>query len=75
MLLAATRPALRARIADRPDIADMDRGHLNYPDAAIAVASDVMSLVDGNRFQLTRPISGAEATQAVERLRALAAQP
>lgn len=74
-LLAATRPVLRARIADRPDIADMDRGHLNYPDAAIAVASGVMSLVDGNRFQLTRAISGAEATQAVERLRALAAQP
>ena len=74
-LLAATRPALRARIADRPDIADMDRAHLNYPDAAIAVASGVMPLADGNRFQLTRPVSGAEATQAVERLRALSAQP
>lgn len=74
-LLAATRPALRARIADRPDIADMDRRHLNYPDAAIAVVSGVMPLVEGNRFQLTQPISGAEATQAVERLRALAAQP
>ena len=74
-LMAATRPVLRARIAERPDIADMDRRHLNYPDAAIAVASGVMSLADGNRFQLTRAISGAEATQAVERLRALAAQP
>ena len=74
-LLAATRPALRARIAVRPDIADMDRGHLNYSDAAIAVASGVMALADGNRFQLTRPISGAAATQAVERLRGLAAQP
>ena len=74
-LLAATRPVLRARIADRPDIADMDRAHLNYPDAAVAVAAGVMPLVDGNRFQLSRPVSGTEATQAVERLLALAAQP
>lgn len=74
-LLAGTRPVLRARIADRPDIADMDRGHLNYPDAAIAVASGVMSLVDGTTFQLSRAVSGAEATQTVERLSALAAQP
>jgi tetratricopeptide (TPR) repeat protein len=73
-LLAASRPALRARIADRPEIADMDRGHLNYPDAAVAVASGVMPLLDGSQFQLTRPVSGAEATQAVERLLALAAQ-
>ena len=74
-LLATTRPVLRARIADRPDIADMDRGHLNYPDAAIAVASGVMPLVDGNGFQLSRAVSGTEATQVVERLRALGAQP
>ena len=74
-LLAATRPGLRARIADRPDIADMDRAHLNYADAAIAVASGVMPLVGGNSFQLSRAVSGTEATQAVERLRALAVQP
>ncbi len=74
-LLANTRPVLRARIADRPDIADMDRGHLNYRDAAIAVASGVMPLVDGNRFQLSQAVTGAEATQTVERLRALVVQP
>jgi tetratricopeptide (TPR) repeat protein len=73
-LLARTRPALQARIAERPAIADMDGGHLNYPDAAVAVASGVMPLVNGNQFQLTRPVSGAEATETVERLQALAAQ-
>jgi Tfp pilus assembly protein PilF len=73
-LLAATRPALRTRIAARPAIADMDPAHLNYPDAAVAVAAGVMPLVDGNQFQLTRPVTGADATQAIERLQALAAQ-
>ena len=75
MLLEATRPALRARLADRPAIADMDRGHLNYPDASMAVASGVMPLAGGSRFELGRAVTGAEATQAVERLLALAAQP
>ena len=74
-LLAATRPVLRVRIAERPQIADMDPNHLSYPDAAIAVASGVMPLVNGDRFEMTRPVSGAEAVEAIERLRALAARP
>jgi hypothetical protein len=71
-LIAADRPALRARIAERPRIADMGTGHLSYPAASIAVASGVMPLLDGERFAVGRDVSGAEAAEAVDRLRALA---
>ena len=71
-LIAATRPALRARLDDRPRIADMPAGHLNYPDVAAAVAAGVLPLLDGDRFDMARPVSGAEAIAAVDRLRALA---
>jgi tetratricopeptide (TPR) repeat protein len=71
--LAASRPELRARIATRPVIADVSAGHLNYQQVAVAVAAGVLPLLDGNRFDVTRPVSGAEAVDAVNRLRALAA--
>ena len=51
----------------------MPMGHLNYPDAAVAVASGVVPLFDGSRFDMARPVSGADAIAAVDRLRALAA--
>ncbi len=72
-LMADTRPALRARLAERPAISDMASGHLSFPDVAAAVASGVVPLLEGNRFQMTRPVSGAEAIDAVNRLLALAA--
>ena len=72
-LIAAERPALRARIAERPRIADMATGHLSYPAASVAVASGVMPLLDGGRFAVGRDVSGAEAVEAVDRLRALLA--
>jgi tetratricopeptide (TPR) repeat protein len=71
-VMAATRPALRAHFDARPAIADMPAGHLNYPDVAVAVAAGIVPLVDGNRFDMTRPVSGAEALAAVDRLRSLA---
>jgi tetratricopeptide (TPR) repeat protein len=55
----------------RPKIADMSPGHLSYPAVAVAVASGVMPLVDGDRFGVTRPVSGAEALEAVDRIVAL----
>lgn len=72
-VLAADRADLRARIAERPQIADMAAGHLSYPAAAVAVASGVLPLLDGGRFQVARPVSGEEAAEAVARLRSLAA--
>lgn len=68
---ASTNPALRARIAAQPRIADMTPTHLVYPAAAAAVASGVMPLVDGDRFEVSREVTGAEAVSAVERLQAL----
>jgi tetratricopeptide (TPR) repeat protein len=74
-LAAATRPDLRTRTADRPRIADMPETHLSYPAAAVAVASGVMPLVDGGRFDVARPVQGAEAVEVVARIQAIAAPP
>jgi tetratricopeptide (TPR) repeat protein len=71
-LLAQRRPELKARLSERPKIADMAPAHLNYPAVSIAVSSGVVPLLDGQRFQTTRPVSGAEAIDTVNRLRALA---
>jgi hypothetical protein len=70
--LAAGNPGLRKRIAERPKIADMSPGHLSYPAVSIAVASGVMPLLDGGRFQASRGVGGAEAIEVIGRLRALA---
>ena len=70
--LATTRPELRERIAQRPAIADVPPGHVNYPQVSAAIGSGVLSLLPGNRFDVTGPVSGAEAVDAVGRLRALA---
>jgi len=75
MVLAADRPDLRARLADRPQITDMAPGHLSYPAASVAVASGVMPLLDGGRFDVARLVSGAEAAEAIARLRTLAGPP
>ena len=71
-VIAASRPDVRPRLAERPQIADMAEGHLSYPAVSVAVASGVMPLLDGGRFQVTRPVSGAEAMEVVARMRALA---
>ena len=71
-LMAASRPGLRPRLAERPQIADMAAGHLSYPAVSVAVASGAMPLLDGGRFQAAGSVSGAEAIEVVARLRALA---
>ena len=71
-LMAASRPDLRPRLAERPQIADMAAGHLSYPAVSVAVASGIMPLLDGGRFQAARRVSGAEAIEVVARLRTLA---
>jgi tetratricopeptide (TPR) repeat protein len=64
-------PALRKRLAEQPKIADMPTTHLVYPAAAAAVASGVMPLVDGMRFEVNRPVTGAEAVEVINRLQTL----
>lgn len=71
-MAAAANPGLKARIAAQPKIADMSNAHLVYPAAAVAVSSGVMPLVDGERFEVNRQVTGAEAVSVVDRLQALA---
>jgi tetratricopeptide (TPR) repeat protein len=70
-LAAERRPELRTRLAARPTITDVAPTHLSYPAVAAAVAAGLLPLLDGQRFQLARPVSGMEAIDAIERLRAL----
>jgi tetratricopeptide (TPR) repeat protein len=74
-VMAVSRPEIRRRLAERPQIADMGPEHLSYPAVSAAVASGVMLLLDGARFEVARPVSGAEAIDVVTRLLALAGSP
>ncbi len=72
-LVAAEKPTLAARWRDpRPKFADVGPNHLSYPAAARAVSSGVMAPLEGESFQLQRPVSGTEAVAAVSRLEELA---
>lgn len=75
-LLLVAGGGARARVeawtSAQPKIADMPPGHLSYPPVAIAVASGVMPLEDGHRFSVTRPVSGSEAIDILERVARLA---
>lgn len=70
-LAASSDPSLRTRLAQRPAIADMNRRHVQYTAAAAAVAAGVMPLLDGDRFQVGRPVSGGEAVDVLDKVRAL----
>ena len=50
---------------------DVPTGHLAYQAAPIAVASGVLDRAADESFQPSRRVTGAEAVQAVERLRAM----
>ncbi|MBI4263958.1 MAG: S-layer homology domain-containing protein [Acidobacteria bacterium] len=71
-VMAAGNPALRAYLTERPRMADIGSGHLDYPAASVAVASGVLPLLEGDRFQVGRAVTGAEAIDAIARLQALA---
>jgi len=71
--LLATRPGRGAPAwrEARPTFSDLDPAHVSYPAAALAVAAGVLPNGPENAFQPTRPISGAEAMAAVDRLEAM----
>jgi tetratricopeptide (TPR) repeat protein len=72
-LIAADNPKLAARWRNaRRKFADLAPGHLSYPAASVAVESGVMSVGENGNFELTRPVTGAEAIAAVKKLRELA---
>jgi tetratricopeptide (TPR) repeat protein len=70
-IVSRTRPALQARISAQPTIPDVSASHLNYPAIAAAVSAGVLPL-DAGRFDTERPVSGADAIAALDRLRTLA---
>jgi tetratricopeptide (TPR) repeat protein len=71
-LAAPNQPELRARLAAaKPRIADVGPGHLDYPAVATAVASGAMPLLEGDRFGIAQPVSGAEALEVLDRVQAL----
>ena len=71
--IAAQRPGQRAPWESaRLKFNDLAAGHLAYPAASVAVAAGVMKTAAGDAFQPSRPVSGAEAIDAIDKLRALA---
>jgi len=72
-LIALADPAVRGRLAERPVIADINPRHVQYDAVVSSVAAGVMPLVDGDRFQVTRQVSGGEAVEVIDRVGALAA--
>jgi len=51
---------------------DLAAGPLAYPAASAAVASGVMKTAPADAFQPSRAITGEEAIEAIDKLRALA---
>ena len=72
-LLAALAPQERIRQwrAAAIQFADVPTGHLAYQAASVAVASGVLDRAADESFQPSRRVTGAEAVQAIERLRAM----
>jgi tetratricopeptide (TPR) repeat protein len=58
--------------ASHPVFSDLAESHLAYPSVSIAIASGVMERGRDSSFQPSRVVTGAEAAQAIDRLRALA---
>ena len=70
--MAVPSPDLRLRLSRSVRVADMSMNHLSYAAVSIAVSSGVMPLLAGDRFEVGRLVSGAEAVAIVDRIRTLA---
>ena len=71
-LLAASNPKVAASIRNaRGRFPDVPQGHLSYQAASVAVESGVMTATADGTFQLSRPVSGAEALAAIAKLEEL----
>jgi len=72
-LIGTEKPKLAVKWRDpRPQFTDLSPAHPGYPAAARSVSAGVMAPLDGDTFQLTRPVTGAEAVDTVSKLEALA---
>jgi hypothetical protein len=71
-LIAQRQPsAARQWQSSRREIPDVGAAHLNYEAVSASVSSGVLPLYDDGTFQLSRPVTGAEAVAAVDRLEKL----
>ena len=71
--IAAENPRLAASWRNaRRKFSDLSPGHQRYRAAAIAVEAGVMQALEDDTFQVSRPVSGAEAVAAMDRLAGLA---
>lgn len=59
--------------ARRPAIADVPPSHLSFGAIAVVVNAGVMPLLDGQQFQVSRVVTGAEAVDVIDRIGVLAA--
>ena len=64
--------AAKAWESARLKFSDLSTGHLAYTAASAAVAAGVLTAGPGNSFQPSRPVAGAEAIDAVNKIEALA---
>jgi hypothetical protein len=68
-IIAARHPQLLKDWQSRQQkMSDVGVSNLNYADASLSVAAGVLPLVENGSFQLSRPVTGAEAIDAVTRL-------
>jgi tetratricopeptide (TPR) repeat protein len=71
-IIAASRPQLLKDWQSRQQkMSDVGVSNLHYADASLSVAAGILALTDGGSFQLSRPVSGAEAIDAITRLERL----
>jgi tetratricopeptide (TPR) repeat protein len=71
-MVGASRPALLKDWQSRMQkMADVSVSNLRYADASLSVAAGILPLAEDGRFQLSRPVSGTEAIDAVDRLERL----
>lgn len=71
--IAAQRPAAAKEWESaRLRFSDLAPGHLAYPAASASIAAGVMKPGPDNSFQPSRPVTGAEAVEAIAKVEALA---
>ncbi len=72
-IIAAENPALgEAWRNTKREFADLPAAHLSYPAASLTVSAGVLQPLEDGSFQLTRPVTGAEAVAAVRKLEEIA---
>jgi len=71
-IIAAGRPQLLKDWQSRVQkMGDVGVSNLHYADASLSVAAGIIPLLDGGSFQLSRPVTGADAIDAITRIERL----